>query len=54
MDRPVGIDIEEIQFDEGLKNNMKKTLFEAGKVTFTTGINRPAGYVYSTATWKNI
>ncbi|MCQ2149772.1 MAG: 4'-phosphopantetheinyl transferase superfamily protein [Bacteroidales bacterium] len=94
-DRPVGIDIEEIQFDEGLagavfnpeeletvrnadepamkftelwtrkesflkltgeglKNNMKKTLFEAGKVTFTTGINRPAGYVYSTATWKNI
>lgn len=93
MDRPVGIDIEEIQFDEdfaklildkdeydsvksakmpdveftkiwtrresflkltgeGLKDNMKDILSRANEVTFTTEINRSAGYVYSTAVWK--
>ncbi len=93
MDRPVGIDIEEIQFDEdlakavfnpeeleavrsadepaemfaefwtrkesylkltgeGLRDNMKNVLTGTDDVDFTTGINRPAGYVYSTATWS--
>ena len=93
MDRPVGIDIEEIQFDEslakvifnpeeleavrsaeepavkltefwtrkesllkltgeGLRNDLKDVLSGADEVSFTTGINRPAGYVYSTAIWK--
>ena len=90
MDRPVGIDIEEIQFDEslakvifnpeeleavrsaeepavkftefwtrkesflkltgeGLRDDLKDVLSGAGEVAFTTGINRPAGYVYSAA-----
>lgn len=90
MDRPVGIDIEKIQYDdnlakvilspeelaivrgadepeikftefwtrkesflkltgEGLRDNMKEVLSGADGVTFTTVINRPAGYVYSTA-----
>ena len=90
MDKPVGIDIEEIQFDEdlakvildkdelvsvrnaeepdveftklwtrkesflkltgeGLRDNMMDVLFCADEVTFTTEINRSAGYVYSTA-----
>lgn len=92
MDRPVGIDIEEIQFDEslakaifnpeeleavgstdepavkftelwtrkesllkltgeGLRDDMKDVLSDADEVAFTTEINRPAGYVYSTAIW---
>lgn len=90
MDRPVGIDIEEIQYDdnlaevilnpeelaivrnadepgirftefwtkkesllkltgEGLRDNMKEVLDCVDGVSFTTGINRSAGYVYSTA-----
>lgn len=93
MDRPVGIDIEEIQYDEelakaifnaeeleavrgaddpaekftefwtrkesflkltgeGLRDNLKDVLSGADEATITTGINRPAGYVYSTAIWK--
>ena len=90
MDRPVGIDIEEIQYDadlakvilcpeeleavrsadepavkftelwtrkesflkltgEGLRNDMKDVLSGTDEVSFTSGINRPAGYVCSTA-----
>ncbi len=93
MDRPVGIDIEEIQFDEdlaklifspderesvrsadepavkftelwtrkesflkltgeGLRDNMKDVLYDAGEVAFTTVINRHDSYVYSIAIWK--
>ena len=92
LDRPVGIDIEVIQYDynladvilnpeelaivrsaydpdvrftefwtrkesflkltgEGLRDNMKDVLSGAEDVNFTTGINRRAGYVYSTAIW---
>ena len=94
-DRPVGIDIEEIMYDEGLanvifnreeldalgnsenraekftelwtrkesflkltgeglRNNMKEVLSGADGVAFTTGINRSAGYVYSTAIEKGL
>lgn len=93
MDRPVGIDIEEIQFDEalskvifnpeelevvrsadeqavkftefwtqkesflkltgeGIRDDMKNVLSGTNEVAFATEINRPAGYVYSTAIWK--
>ncbi len=93
MDRPVGIDIEEIRFDEdlakvifspdeleavrsadepvvkftelwtrkesflkltgeGLRDNMKDVLYDAGEVAFTTVINRHDSYVYSIAIWK--
>ncbi len=93
MDRPVGIDIEEIQFGEelakvifspdeleavksadepaekftelwtrkesflkltgeGLNDNMKDVLSGTDDVSFTTVINRSAGYVYSTAIRK--
>lgn len=93
MEKPVGIDIEEIQFDEdlakvifnseeleavrsaddpavkftelwtrkesflkltgeGLKDNLKDVLSNANDVTFTTGINRSAGYIYSVALWE--
>ncbi len=93
MDKPVGIDIEEIQFDrdvakaildkdeyaavckseepdveftklwtlkesylkltgEGIRNKMKDVLTEADAIAFTTVVNRSAGYVYSTALFK--
>ena len=94
MSNPVGIDIEEIQYDEdlasiilnsgeleavksaeepalkftefwtlkesflkltgeGLRNDMKDVLSKTNEVAFNTGINRSAGYFYSTAIWKN-
>ncbi len=90
MDKPVGIDIEEIQFNEdlakvifnpeeleavrsadepavkftefwtrkesflkltgeGLRDNLKDVLSDANEANISTGINRPVGYVYSTA-----
>lgn len=93
-DRPVGVDIEEMQYDallaqtvlnpeecsavemsdnpevkftecwtrkesflkltgEGIQDNLRDVLSETGDVSFKTGYNRAAGYVFSTAFSKN-